>query len=79
MANTELESRTFDGASGDAALNSIGASQRFSNGLNVVFLVTIFCAFLLLALVGLYRVIAKAGLSKRSITRERKDIVSREY
>lgn len=70
----ELDNRIINGLSGNAQLDLVGASSRFPIGLNVVFLVVLFFAFLGVAYLGLFRIASKTGLN-RSAMRKMKNVL----
>ena len=77
MTRNELEGRTIRGVSGDTELAALGITERFSIGLNFVFLAAIFGILVVATYFTLMNTLSKAGLSKRKADRMRAKLLKK--
>ncbi|KAI3630169.1 hypothetical protein MIR68_011604 [Amoeboaphelidium protococcarum] len=75
MARSQLIGNSINGVPGEQQLEQIGALDRFSAGINVVFILAIIGVLVAIAYIGLVRSVYAAGIGRRDVVLRRKKIL----
>lgn len=74
---SQLSGLDINGVPGDTYLDTFGLNDRFGVGVNVAMLVALLCGFLVLAFLGLWKIVVSTGLSRFAVRKIRRQVLRR--